>query len=332
MAYLTQADEDEQNKQQGVETGGGAFASGAPMQGTAPQGASGGTKQFANIQNYLSANEGVSSAPKFQQEVGGALEKEKQGLQGSVSGYQTQLGNAAKAAKQDYDTGFGALTGAINYYKQNDPIYNSYDAGSPLALEYNRKLKPTTTAFSAQYSVPEYSGYGTSQKFNEYATGLSKGGGTQDYYNFLNKVRGGENMTQGQRALQDQLDVADKQLPSIRDALANQYKQFQEKDLVEQQNKAREAGTKTKQDIGQSQKDLKQMYESTIRGKTAYENALNEKKYDNEMQVNPGAAYYSLKDLGQFYGDQNPYSSGHGQARNTQFNNILSQLRRQYGL
>lgn len=330
MAYLTQNDEEEQKRTAGS-TGGGAFTSGGGS--PAAQG-SGGIKQFANIQNYLSANEGVSSAPQFEKEVGSALKTEQEGLNKSLSDYNTQLSGAGSAAESQLQSGKNALQAAKDYYKSHDPLTYDYSAGQAPSSELSQKLQPVQSAFNLQFQSPSYGGYRTGEKYQDYSAGLKLPESTTQYYDFLNKTRGAGNMTTGQKALQNQLDVADTKLPQIRAALANQYSDFQ-KSIEPKQQEALQTGRNVSEQLSQKTQDLRNQYNQFEKNRQGYESALNEKKYDNTMQVNtnPGYGIYSLKDLNQFYGDANPYSKiAYGAQKNSEFNNILNALRGQYGI
>lgn len=198
------------SKSMGSSGGSGIVSTGAPS--AAPQG-TGGSQQWTNIQSYLTANQGQN-----QQRADGV----KQQVQGTFGQEKQQFDQKAQEAKSSAEKATEPVR-SINQDKASQLISqaSSADKGSE---GYQQAINPLKQAVSTKIEAPKTFAYGLGAQTQEL-------GQVQDQQKFGNvlgmfdkKAQGGRDLSTGQRALQNQLDVQNPFLEQTRQDLATQYK------------------------------------------------------------------------------------------------------------
>jgi len=304
MAYVPYADE-EQNKPANTgaaplpTTGGGGGAS--PTTGgsatPAPQSASQG---FANINQYLGANQGQG------QQAAGTVASN---LNNQYTGLQGDINNAANQASE-------AITGATTAYNP-DVISAAFNNPSQFIADPNN-LAAWQKQYNAAYTGPtafeNTAGYGTAanaanKAAQTYQLGQSGGGYTQ----LLNQIE--KNPTAGKTALDKALIQADPNAQQTIQSSLNPFKGIQDymagksADINKQASEAAkttgEAASKSKEALTSAEQNLSNDVTQRYQTGLANQNAYNQKVGDLQKAYTP---YESLLNsyetsTGQNYGD-----------------------------
>lgn len=227
MAYLPEDDKllKDQQALEGQQPGaggnalvGGGGEMGATVQaGPAGSPAGAGAGGWTNIQAYLNANKGdTGSATKLQNETSSLFNQEQNKLQQESSQAKTQAKSVV-----DQSIGKDQASKLVEQAQQN----YSWDGNK--TDPYNQSVNQLKGAYNAEYKAPTQFQYGLGDQTQRYGQGL---GNDQAFKNIMkelyNKSAGGQ-MSQGQMALQEQLDVNNDALNQTRQNLLGQYSGLQ---------------------------------------------------------------------------------------------------------
>jgi hypothetical protein len=197
------------SRSMGSSGGSGIVSTGAPS--AAPQG-TGGSQQWTNIQNYLTANEGQNKqrADTVKQQASGIFGQEK-----------SQFEQKAQEAKSSAE-------------KATEPVRSvNQDAASKLISEassaqkgsegYTKAIDPLKKAVNTQIAPAQTFSYGLGGEAQEVGGNLGQGKFSNFLGMFDKKLQGGRDLSTGQRALQGQLDVQNTDLEAARQGLESEY-------------------------------------------------------------------------------------------------------------
>lgn len=206
----------------------------------------GGTGGWTNIQSYLSANQGDhGSSQNLQEKVGGQYDKENQNLVTQANDTKTQAQNEANKVNEAKDNSKEWVNQAANAYSwtgnQNE--------------DYKGTVGKLQSALYDPYKGPNNFAYTTSNDFQRANTALKDDPSFGNYMKDIYSEKAGGQLTQGQGALQNQLDVNNQQLADTRKNLLNQYAGFGDK-VNAAVTDADSAIQKARQDYGNNQTGL----------------------------------------------------------------------------
>ena len=228
MAFLPQTDKLQGQQQPGQDQQGQTVGSGQAVplgnsgggviggtSGAAPTGA-GGQGSWTNIQAYLDANKGdTGSAGMLSKDASDVYGKEKQNVDQGSQDAQSQAQKQADQVNFSQDQASKIIQDAGQNY--------SYDQTQPQNQAYSTDTSQLKNALNAQYQGPTNYAYGMSADTQNFGGNLQNPGGFQQIMNGLYNKAGGGNMTQGQLALQNQLDVSNGALNQARQNAIAQY-------------------------------------------------------------------------------------------------------------
>jgi len=244
-------------KPMGTSSGSGIVSSGSA--GGSPQQGQGGQKLWTNIQSYLGANEAgqENRAKSVEQKVGGVLGQEKSAFDVKA---QEAKSSAEKATAPVSSVGKDQASQLISQA-------SSAEKGTE---QYNKALDPLRGALQTQIKPQGAFSYGMSNE----AQGLSQLGDQQKFGGFLSMFdkanQQGRDLSTGQRALQNQLDVQNPYLESTRQGLANKYNEF---------TKSLETGA---QDVNKQVKDI---YGNAIKNQEALRSQLESMGTQSQAEI-----------------------------------------------
>ncbi len=298
MAYITQRPEEE--KQLGLGAPGGFAGGGGQGMGGAPQAGvqkgTGGTQPWVNIQNYLQANPSDTSGKALlEKNFGQPLEAEAKSIGSKFDTLNADIGaqqSVLDKAKSDFSSNLGDARTAYSESVRNM---------SPNI--FGGALERAKTAAGTGITAPAAPQERLSTDIQSQFAQLS------DPYKYLSTQYGNQGLTQGQRALQEQLTRKSTQLPAITQSLAGKYSQAQTD--IDAKNRAGVDAINKLQESQRGQSgELQKQYDDYLAKQTGLASALNDKS--NWSQT--GLLGNSLPEIGktiQSYKDTQPgwYSS-----------------------
>ena len=189
---------------------GGNIVSGGP---TGPAGGAGGQGSWTNIQSYLKANHGNnSSADVLTKTTSDAFNTDRSNAQNQAN----QVKDTAKQQVEQNNLGMDKASQLVQQASQN------YNYGGQQSDAYNQGVNQVKNTLSAQYNAPMDFSYGLSNNSQQYGN-LNTNDGYQGIMNKLYNKAAGGHMTQGQLALQNQLDVGNEALNNARQNAVADY-------------------------------------------------------------------------------------------------------------
>jgi hypothetical protein len=220
----------------GVNPGGQFAATGGPQ--SAPAG-TGGSPGWTNIQDYLTANKGMTgTADYLKQQVGSQFANEQKSLGEQAADTKQKAASEVDKTRFNQDDASKRIQDASKQY--------SYQ-GAPTS-QYSDVVNDYRTKLNAKYQGPTQFAYGFQAPTQEYGSNLGNDQGFSAIMNSLYDKASGSTMGTGARALQTQLDTNNQAVNQSRQDLTKQYQ-----DLASARDKEL---TDTQGAIGQSQKDF----------------------------------------------------------------------------
>lgn len=166
---------------------------GTGVTGQASQAGTGGSNAWTNIQNYLQANAGNTNSSKFLSDNAS-----------KVIGDESQ--NLTSQAKSASDQGQAQVDSQVGTDQASKLISDAAKAGQG-SDPWNSTVSKIQGNLNSSYTAPSNFSYGPSSNFQSLSNGLNNDTQFQQYMDSLYNQNAGGEMTQGQQALQQQIDL-----------------------------------------------------------------------------------------------------------------------------
>jgi len=287
MAYVVSREDEEQRQGLAPNQGDGGIAGGSggmSVKGT------GGIAPFVNIQSYLQANPNDQSQSKIlENSFTKPFQEEK-----------AKSVDALTAQKNQLDSTFQPALDTVAGSRTRLPSLNENFRHSVLGPQFKTPTLVGNQAefaneLATQFKAPEL-------KYTPFSNELTtKAASLSDPYAYIKNEYAKQGMTQGQRALQDQLGRQDTAFPQIAKAIKGQFEQ-----AVKDQNQLADyvAGGEEKQSQFDAEKRISQaVYDDYLNRSGNAANLINNNNSFNSAAQKYGGGTSWLKDMAPYGSD-----------------------------